>query len=66
MIKEIKHQVVGSVTIGRSGIKNHRASMIYYTDNTKYLMIHCSCAGTANGRARHGAHFSLIPGNCKG
>jgi hypothetical protein len=66
MNREIKEQVVGSITIGRSGTKNHRASMIYYTDNTKYLMIHCSCAGTANGRAQHGARFSTIPGNCKG
>jgi hypothetical protein len=65
MEREIKNKVVGSVTIGRSGTKNHRATMIHYTDGAKYLMIHCSCRGTANGYAQHTARFSTIEGNCK-
>jgi|688.fasta_scaffold2248426_1 hypothetical protein len=65
MERVVKKQVVGSVTIGRSGTKNHRATMTYYEDGSKYLMIHCSCRGTASGYAQHTARFSLIEGNCK-
>jgi len=65
MERVLERQVIGSVTIGRSGTKNHRASMMYYSDGTKNLMIHCSCRGTANGHARATARFSLIQGNCK-
>ena len=59
-------QIKGSVKIGHNGSKFHPATKTVKENGQSFLWIHCSCRGTQQGGAYHGAQFfSGLTSNCK-